>query len=52
MLYAGEEVVKSRLERPASPGAKKSHGEMLKIQPRFREIRGKVRKTGTLTAHT
>ncbi len=23
MLYAGEEVVKSRLERPASPGAKK-----------------------------
>ena len=26
--------------------------EMLKIQPLFREIRGKVRKIGALTPHT
>ena len=50
MLYACEIAVKTPLECPAGRRAKKIAWRNVKIQPRFREIRGKVRKTGTLTA--
>lgn len=44
MLYAG-------FGEPMNGDEKKIAPEMLKFQPRFREIRGKVGKTDTCTPH-